>query len=75
METRKTGTVALVVVLIVSASHADRLVGPESRHLKARHRPALWLNSFMSLMTQAMERMHKDMTTALAAILIATSPP
>ena len=64
METRKTGTVALVVLLIVSASHAQAPHRHEIPPSQGTPSTSIAAASFMSLMTQAMERMHKDMTTA-----------
>ena len=64
METRKTGTVALVVLLLVSASHAQAPHRHEIPPSQGTPSASIAADSFMSLMTQAMERMHKDMTTA-----------
>ena len=57
METRKTGTVALVVLLIVSASHAQA----PHQHAISPPEGTPSAESFTALMMQATERMHKDM--------------
>jgi hypothetical protein len=44
METRKTGTIALAVLLAASLSRAQMPISVESRYAKARRRPASWLD-------------------------------
>ena len=62
MGTRKTGTVVLYVLLVVSVSRAQ----PPHQHeiSPAQDTPSAGtaVESFTSLMMQAMERMHRDMS-------------
>jgi uncharacterized protein (DUF305 family) len=61
MGTRKTGTVALAVLLVVSVSRAQ----PPHQHevSPSQGTPSASIAaSFTSLMMQAMERMHRDMS-------------
>ena len=62
MGTRKTGTVALAVLLLVSVSRAQpphqHQVSPSPGTPPASAAP----ESFTALMMQAMERMHRDMS-------------
>src|SRR5262245_10890521 len=62
METRKTGTVALAVLLVISVSRAQ----PSHRHEvsppQGTRSASIAAESFWSLMMQAMERMHRNMS-------------
>ncbi len=62
MEPRQTGTVALVVLLIVSASQAQAPHQHEILPSQGLPPPSIATESFTSLMMQAIEHMHKDMS-------------
>ena len=62
MRTRKTGTVILAVLLVVSASQAQPPHQHEVSPSQGTPSASATAESFTSLMMQAMERMHKDMT-------------
>jgi uncharacterized protein (DUF305 family) len=62
METRKTGTVVLAVLLLASLSRAQM---PDQREIpicQSSPSTGIVAGSFASLMAQAMERMHMDMS-------------
>ena len=62
MEARKTGIVALAILLVLSVSRAQ---APHQHEISPpRSQPSLSIaaESFTSLMTQAMEHMHRDMS-------------
>jgi uncharacterized protein (DUF305 family) len=61
MEPRKTGTVALAVLLVVSASRAQ---APHEHEISPSQGPSpgIATESFTSAMMQAMEHMHRDMS-------------
>jgi uncharacterized protein (DUF305 family) len=62
MELRKTRTVALAALLVVSASGAQ---APHQHEILSQGAPSpgIAAESFTSLMMQIMERMHRDMST------------
>ena len=62
MEPRKTGTVALAVLLVVSVSRAEPPHQHESSPSQGMPLPSITAEPFTSLMVQAMERMHKNMS-------------
>ena len=62
MGTRKTGTVALAVLLVVSVSRAQPPHQHEISPSQGTPSAGSAAESFTSLMMQAMERMHKDMS-------------
>ena len=62
MGTRKTGTAALAVLLVVSVSRAQSPHQHEVSPSQGTPPASVTAESFTSLMMQAMERMHKDMT-------------
>jgi uncharacterized protein (DUF305 family) len=62
MEIRKTGTIALAALFVASLSRAQM---PDQRELpicQSTPSTSIVAGSFASLMAQAMERMHKDMS-------------
>jgi uncharacterized protein (DUF305 family) len=61
MEPRKTGTVALAVLLVVSVSRAQ---APHQHEISPSQGPSpgIATESFTSAMMQAMEHMHRDMS-------------
>ena len=61
MRTRKTGTVILAVLLVVSASQAQPPHQHEVSPSQGAPSAGTAVESFTSLMMQAMERMHRDM--------------
>ena len=61
MRTRKTGTVALAVLLVVSVSRAQPPHQHEVSPSQGTPSAGTTAESFTSLMMQAMERMHRDM--------------
>ena len=62
MEPRKTGTVALAVLLVVSVSRAQAPHQHEISPSQGLPSPSIAAASFTSLMMQAMEQMHRDMS-------------
>jgi uncharacterized protein (DUF305 family) len=62
MASRKIGTVALTVLLAVSVSRAQAPHQHESSLPQSQPSSGIAAESFISLMTQAMERMHRDMS-------------
>ena len=62
MGTRKTGTAALAVLLVVSVSRAQSPHQHEVSASQGTPPASVTAESFTSLMMQAMERMHKDMS-------------
>jgi uncharacterized protein (DUF305 family) len=62
MESRKIGTVALAVLLAVSVSRAQAPHQHEISPRQSQPSPSIAAESFASLMTQAMEHMHRDMS-------------
>jgi uncharacterized protein (DUF305 family) len=62
MEPRKTGTVALAVLLAVSVSRAQAPHQHEISPSQGLPSPSIATESFTSLMMQAMEHMHRDMS-------------
>ena len=62
MGTRKTGTAALAVLLVVSVSRAQSPHQHEVSPSQGTPPASVTAESFTSLMMQAMERMHKDMS-------------
>ena len=62
MGTRKTGTVALAVLLVVSVSRAQPPHQHEVSPSQGMPSAGTAAESFTSLMMQAMERMHRDMS-------------
>src|SRR5262245_16386582 len=62
MGTRKTGSVALAVLLVVSVSRAQAPHQHEISPSQGRPSTNIAAGSFTSLMMQAMERMHGDMS-------------
>ncbi len=62
MEPRKTGTLALAVLLVVSASGAQAPHQHEMSLSQSLPLPSIVAESFTSLMMQAMEHMHRDMS-------------
>jgi uncharacterized protein (DUF305 family) len=62
MGTRTTGTVALAVLLVVSVSRAQPPHQHEISPSHATPSASIAAESFTSLMMQAMERMHRDMS-------------
>jgi uncharacterized protein (DUF305 family) len=62
MEARKIGTVTLAVLLAVSLSRAQAPHQHESSPSQSQPSPSIAAESFTSLMTQAMEHMHRDMS-------------
>jgi len=64
MDPRTTGTVALAVLLVVSASQAQAPHHHEIPSSQGTTSAGVATDAFAALMTQAMERMHKDMTIA-----------
>ena len=61
MGTRKTGTAALAVLLVVSVSRAQPPHQHEVSPSQGTPSAGTTAESFTSLMMQAMERMHRDM--------------
>ena len=61
MRTRKTGTVALAVLLVVSVSRAQPPHQHEISPSQGTPLSSIAAESFTSLMMQAMERMHREM--------------
>jgi uncharacterized protein (DUF305 family) len=64
METRRTATLALAAFLVVSASSAQAPHHHEIPSSQGASSVGTAEGTFAALMTQAMERMHKDMTIA-----------
>ena len=64
MAIRKTGTVALAVLLVVSVSRAQAPHQHEISPSQGTPSASIAAESFTSLMMQAMERMHGDMSIA-----------
>jgi uncharacterized protein (DUF305 family) len=64
MEPRKTGIVALAVLLVVSVSQAQAPHQHEISPSQSLPSPSITGESFTSLMMQAMEHMHRDMSIA-----------
>jgi uncharacterized protein (DUF305 family) len=64
MHARTTGTVALAALLVVSVSRAQAPHEHEISSSQSTPSASTASESFTSLMTQAMERMHKDMSIA-----------
>jgi len=62
MGTRKTGTIALAVLLVVSVSRAQAPHQHEISPSQGTPSTNIAAESFTSLMMQAMERMHRDMS-------------
>ena len=62
MGTRKTGTVALALFLAVSLSRAQPTHQHETSSSQGVPLPSITSGRFTSLMMQAMERMHRDMS-------------
>ena len=62
MEPRKTGTVALAVLLVVSVSRAQAPHQHEISPSQSLPSPSIAAESFTSLVMQAMEHMHRDMS-------------
>src|SRR6516225_3342802 len=62
MGTRKTGAVALVVLLVVSVSRAQAPHQHEISPSRGLPSPSIAAESFTSLIMQAMEHMHRDMS-------------
>ena len=62
MDTRKTGTAALAVFLVVSLSRAQPPHQHETLPSHGMPLPSITAEPFTSLMKQAMERMHRDMS-------------
>ena len=62
MGTRKAGTVALAVLLVVSVSRAQPPHQHEVSPSQGTPSASIAGESFTSLMIQAMERMHRDMS-------------
>src|SRR5262249_33060083 len=62
METRKTGTIALAVLLVVSVSRAQSPHQHEISPSQGPPSPSIATESFTSPMMQAMEHMHRDMS-------------
>ena len=62
MGTRKTGTVALVLLLVLSVSRAQAPHQHEISPSQGLPSPSIAAESFSSLMMQAMEHMHRDMS-------------
>ena len=62
METRKAGTVALALLLVVSVSRAQMPAQDEIPICQNTPSTSIVAGSFASLMAQAMERMHRDMS-------------
>ena len=62
MERRKTATVALAVLLLVSLSRAQAPNQNEISPSQGLPSPSIAAESFSSLMMQAMEHMHRDMS-------------
>ena len=62
MEPRKTGTVALAILLVLSVSRAQAPHQHEISPSQGLPSPSIAAESFTSLMMQAMERMHRDMS-------------
>ena len=63
MGTRKTGTVALAVLLLVSVSRAKPPHQHEVSPSQSTPSASIAAESFTSLMMQAMDRMHRDMSS------------
>jgi uncharacterized protein (DUF305 family) len=64
MEPRKTGIVALAVLLVVSVSRAQAPHQHEISPSEGLPSSSIAAESFTSLMMQAMEHMHRDMAIA-----------
>jgi uncharacterized protein (DUF305 family) len=62
MEPRRTGIVALAVLLVVSVSRAQPPHQHEILPSQAPPAPSITTESFTSLMMQTMEHMHRDMS-------------
>jgi uncharacterized protein (DUF305 family) len=62
MEIPKTGTVALAILLVVSITRAQMPDQDEISIAQSTPSTSIAAGSFASLMAQAMERMHRDMS-------------